>query len=218
MNRIRTPITAPAALMVVAAMLSAAVFAIATGQFGGAGLQPGACRDQRDRVPEAAAICRCRSTWSKSSRSRRPVAGQSVRTADRGAGRQCADTPELCPGPADLGARFGARSSFGVRGVRLYADDIPGTMPDGQGQFSNFDLDSADRIEVLRGPFSALYGNSSGGVISIFTEDAPAGQRVDASGEYGSFNTSAMHQGTARPAWRCQPGGGCLAFHHRRLS
>ncbi len=70
---------------------------------------------------------------------------------------------------------FGARSSFGVRGVRLYADGIPGTMPDGQGQFSNFDLGSADRIEVLRGPFSALYGNSSGGVISIFTQDAPPG-------------------------------------------
>ena len=84
---------------------------------------------------------------------------------------------------------FGARSSFGVRGVRLYADGIPGTMPDGQGQFSNFDLSSADRIEVLRGPFSALYGNSSGGVISIFTQDAPPGQRVDASAEYGSFNT-----------------------------
>jgi iron complex outermembrane recepter protein len=84
---------------------------------------------------------------------------------------------------------FGARSSFGVRGVRLYADGIPGTMPDGQGQFSNFDLGSADRVEVLRGPFSALYGNSSGGVISIFTEDAPPGQRVDASAEYGSFNT-----------------------------
>src|SRR5208282_3001458 len=31
---------------------------------------------------------------------------------------------------------FGARSSFGVRGVRLYSDGIPGTMPDGQGQFS----------------------------------------------------------------------------------
>jgi iron complex outermembrane receptor protein len=83
---------------------------------------------------------------------------------------------------------FGARSSFGVRGVRLYADDIPGTMPDGQGQFSNFDLASADRVEVLRGPFSALYGNSSGGVISIFTEDAPPGQRVDVSAEYGSFD------------------------------
>src|ERR1700676_3148213 len=84
---------------------------------------------------------------------------------------------------------FGARSSFGVRGVRLYADGIPGTMPDGQGQFSNFDLGSADRIEVLRGPFSALYGNSSGGVISIFTEDAPAGFSIGGTAEYGTFNT-----------------------------
>jgi iron complex outermembrane recepter protein len=84
---------------------------------------------------------------------------------------------------------FGARSSFGVRGVRLYADGIPGTMPDGQGQFSNFDLGSADRVEILRGPFSALYGNSSGGVISIFTQDAPPGTRVDATAEYGSFYT-----------------------------
>ena len=60
---------------------------------------------------------------------------------------------------------FGARSTFGIRGVRLYVDGIPATLPDGQGQISNVDLGSADRIEVLRGPFSALYGNSSGGVI-----------------------------------------------------
>src|ERR1700692_4859986 len=84
---------------------------------------------------------------------------------------------------------FGARSSFGVRGVRLYADGIPGTMPDGQGQFSNFDLGSAERMEVLRGPFSALYGNSSGGVISTFTEDAPPGYYLDGSALYGTFNT-----------------------------
>ncbi len=84
---------------------------------------------------------------------------------------------------------FGARSSFGVRGVRLYADGIPGTMPDGQGQFSHFDLGSADHIEVLRGPFSALYGNSSGGVIAIFTEDGPPGSRVGAEAAYGSFAT-----------------------------
>src|SRR5947199_8719550 len=62
---------------------------------------------------------------------------------------------------------FGARSSFGVRGVRLYTDGIPATMPDGQGQFSHFDLGSAGRIEVLRGPFSALYGNSSGRVLAL---------------------------------------------------
>jgi iron complex outermembrane receptor protein len=84
---------------------------------------------------------------------------------------------------------FGARSAFGVRGVRLYSDGIPGTMPDGQGQFSQFDLGSADHIEVLRGPFSALYGNSSGGVISVFTEDAPPGFELDSSLEYGSLNT-----------------------------
>lgn len=84
---------------------------------------------------------------------------------------------------------FGARSSFGVRGIRLYSDGIPGTMPDGQGQFSQFDLGSADHIEVLRGPFSALYGNSSGGVISIFTQDAAPGYQVGASVAYATFNT-----------------------------
>jgi iron complex outermembrane receptor protein len=84
---------------------------------------------------------------------------------------------------------FGARSSFGVRGVRLYSDGIPGTMPDGQGEFSQFDLGSGGRMEVLRGPFSALYGNSSGGVISIFTEEAPDGYFVDGTAEYGTFNT-----------------------------
>jgi iron complex outermembrane recepter protein len=84
---------------------------------------------------------------------------------------------------------FGARSSFGVRGIRLYSDGIPGTMPDGQGQFSQFDLGSADHIEVLRGPFSALYGNSSGGVIAIFTEDAKPGREIDGTAEYGTFNT-----------------------------
>jgi iron complex outermembrane receptor protein len=66
---------------------------------------------------------------------------------------------------------FGARSAFGVRGVRLIADGIPATMPDGQGQAATFNLDMAERIEVLRGPFSALYGNHSGGVVQLFTRD-----------------------------------------------
>lgn len=69
---------------------------------------------------------------------------------------------------------FGARSTFGVRGVRLYADGIPATMPDGQGQVSHFALAGAERIEVLRGPFSALHGNSSGGVVQIFSADGDA--------------------------------------------
>ena len=81
---------------------------------------------------------------------------------------------------------FGARSTFGVRGLRLYADGIPATAPDGQGQVSHFDLASADRIEVLRGPFSALYGNSSGGVISIFTADGGPQTVLAASTAFGS--------------------------------
>ena len=67
---------------------------------------------------------------------------------------------------------FGARAGFGVRGLRLYADGIPATGPDGQGQVSHYDIAGAQRVEVLRGPFSVLYGNSSGGVISLIS--APA--------------------------------------------
>jgi len=84
---------------------------------------------------------------------------------------------------------FGARSTFGVRGVRLYIDGIPATMPDGQGQVSNFNLGSADRIEVLRGPFSALYGNSSGGVIQIFTADGSSPPELRGAIEGGSWGT-----------------------------
>jgi iron complex outermembrane receptor protein len=66
---------------------------------------------------------------------------------------------------------FGARATFGIRGIRLYLDGVPATMPDGQGQVSNFNLASLGRIEVLRGPFSALYGNAAGGVVHAFTAD-----------------------------------------------
>jgi iron complex outermembrane receptor protein len=69
---------------------------------------------------------------------------------------------------------FGARASFGVRGLRLVADGIPATMPDGQGQAASFALDSAQRIEVLRGPFSALHGNAAGGVIQLVPAPPPA--------------------------------------------
>ncbi|TDR44139.1 iron complex outermembrane receptor protein [Tahibacter aquaticus] len=84
---------------------------------------------------------------------------------------------------------FGARATFGVRGLRLYADGIPATMPDGQGQISHFSLFGGERIEVMRGPFSALYGNSSGGVVQIFSADgtAPTQGRVQFSnGSYGN--------------------------------
>ncbi|HEY6984527.1 MAG TPA: TonB-dependent receptor plug domain-containing protein, partial [Rhodanobacteraceae bacterium] len=98
---------------------------------------------------------------------------------------------------------FGARATFGVRGVRLYTDGIPATMPDGQGQVSHFNLDSADRIEVLRGPFSALYGNSSGGVIQLFTADGTDPGQVKSAlvGEsYDTWRASVNARGVAGPA------------------
>ncbi|HQR53049.1 MAG TPA: TonB-dependent receptor [Burkholderiales bacterium] len=84
---------------------------------------------------------------------------------------------------------FGARSQFGTRGIRLLADGIPASSPDGQGSPGIFDLGSADRIEVLRGPFSALYGNHSGGVVQIFTEPGPAQPIMTPSFTFGSYDT-----------------------------
>jgi len=82
---------------------------------------------------------------------------------------------------------FGTRSAFGVRGVRLVADGIPATMPDGQGQAATFNLDLAERIEVLRGPFSALYGNHSGGVVQLFTREPSDKPTVETSVMGGSY-------------------------------
>jgi len=84
---------------------------------------------------------------------------------------------------------FGGRATFGVRGVRLIADGIPATMPDGQGQAATFDLATADRIEVLRGPFASLYGNSSGGVVQVFTADGPPEPTLGVSAFAGSYGT-----------------------------
>ena len=65
---------------------------------------------------------------------------------------------------------FGARSSFGIRGIRIFVDGIPESLPDGQAQVDSIDIGSAQRVEVLRGPASALYGNAAGGVISVISE------------------------------------------------
>jgi iron complex outermembrane recepter protein len=68
---------------------------------------------------------------------------------------------------------FGARAAFGIRGIKILVDGIPLTLPDGQSQVDTIDLGATQRIEVIRGSISALYGNASGGVISIITEEGP---------------------------------------------
>lgn len=98
---------------------------------------------------------------------------------------------------------FGARSSFGVRGVRLYVDGIPATMPDGQGQTSNIDLNSLDHIEVLGGGLSSLYGNSSGGTILTTTREGQGNDSITLGYAGGSENkgqASLVLQGGAKNA------------------
>ena len=83
---------------------------------------------------------------------------------------------------------FGARAAFGVRGIRLVADGIPASIPDGQGQASSFSLSSAERVEVIRGPLAILYGNASGGVVQSFSrvpEQGTAGSVSLLRGSYG---------------------------------
>ncbi|MGH8674690.1 MAG: TonB-dependent receptor family protein [Burkholderiales bacterium] len=97
---------------------------------------------------------------------------------------------------------FGSRAQFGVRGVRLIADGVPATMPDGAGQAATFSLGSADRIEVMRGPLSTLYGNASGGLIQIFTADGPPVPQIGLEawgGSYGSWRAALRPAGQAGP-------------------
>ena len=82
---------------------------------------------------------------------------------------------------------FGARSAFGVRGVKLLSDGIPASIPDGQGQASSFDLDTLDHIEVLRGPFASVYGSNSGGVIQLFSRDGTGDPRLLAGSTFGRW-------------------------------
>ncbi len=84
---------------------------------------------------------------------------------------------------------FGARSAFAVRGIKILIDGIPQTLPDGQGQLTNLELGEVDRIEVLRGSASSLYGNATGGVISIWTNPQEVqGVREEARFVVGTFS------------------------------
>jgi iron complex outermembrane recepter protein len=97
---------------------------------------------------------------------------------------------------------FGARSQFGVKGIRIYADGIPLNSADGQGQAGSINLDTLGQIEFMRGPFSALYGNSSGGVVQAFTRDGVKDPTITVGASSGTWNTnkqSITYEGQAGP-------------------
>jgi iron complex outermembrane recepter protein len=97
---------------------------------------------------------------------------------------------------------FGARATFGVRGLRLYADGIPASMPDGQGQLSHLSVLGADSLQIMRGPFSALYGNSSGGVVQVWSSPGtpePSGRVRATVGSNDTYSIGGQALGTAGP-------------------
>lgn len=99
---------------------------------------------------------------------------------------------------------FGARSQFGIRGVKILVDGVPATLPDGQSTLNHVDLGTLRRVEIVRGPASAVYGNAAGGVIQLETEPpahTPFRQEVRfLSGEHGLFRLQSRTSGTVGKA------------------
>ncbi len=89
---------------------------------------------------------------------------------------------------------FGARSAFGIRGIKLIVDGVPETTPDGQSQLDNLPLGLISNIEILRGPNANLYGNSSGGVISINTLSNPSDKYYRTSGIFGAYQYQSIQR------------------------
>lgn len=92
---------------------------------------------------------------------------------------------------------FGARSSFGIRGIKLFVDGIPATLADGQTGVDSIDLGSTGRIEVLRGPASSLYGSAAGGVIHLHTEEPPDRPFVEGRVSFGDHGFARQQLKTA---------------------
>ena len=94
---------------------------------------------------------------------------------------------------------FGARSAFGIRGIKLIIDGIPETTPDGQGQIDNLPLGLINNLEVYRGPLASLYGNAAGGILAVRTGGAPDGQQLAISlGSYGMQKYQFIHNSSGQ--------------------
>lgn len=98
--------------------------------------------------------------------------------------------------PATFAARsgsYGGQTSLFVRGgqsdyVQVLVDGAPVNDPGGFIDLANLSIDNVERIEVVRGPASVLYGaNAVTGVVQIFTRDGQGPPRLSLGVSGGSF-------------------------------
>lgn len=108
---------------------------------------------------------------------------------------------------------FGSRANFGVRGIKIYVDGLPETFVDGQSQLDNINLEIINQLEVLRGVNSSLYGNSSGGIISISTIDFFEKDFIKTNLSAGSFESLKLNLTSGIDLKR-----GKIIFHLNRSS
>jgi iron complex outermembrane receptor protein len=107
---------------------------------------------------------------------------------------------------------FGARATFGIRGIKVLLDGIPITTPDGQTQMDHIPLSQIGNIEVLRGISSGLYGNASGGVILL--QSAPIVTETNIAATLGDFKSQSVVAtiGSAQEKNRFR----AIAAHHKQ--
>jgi iron complex outermembrane receptor protein len=137
------------------------------------------------RLPVAA-------TLLDSARTQRAGAGFSLEGPLRGVpGLQLDDRHNQALGERLSIRGFGARASFGVRGVHVRVDDVPATMADGQTTLNHVDPAAIAAAEVVRGPAAAFLGNAAGGALLLRT-GAPEGSGIQAlMGAYGQRSFAA---------------------------
>lgn len=106
---------------------------------------------------------------------------------------------------------FGARSAFGIRGVKILVDGLPESTPDGQAQVDNIDLGTFSRMEVMRGASSSLYGNAAGGVISFYSGGLAPKPYIELGLTSGSFG---LQRYQLKTEWKKGKLGGLLHVAH----
>ena len=111
---------------------------------------------------------------------------------------------------------FGSRSTFGIRGIKLYVDDIPASIPDGQGQGAIIPFFAVESLEVLRGPWAVGYGNAAGGVISATTARATPSAALELRSFAGGDATAVNSIYAGLPSERNEAIGGFIAAQRLR--